>query len=198
MPDFFDVVRTQRACRRFSSDPVSDETVETILSAATFAPSAENHQPWVFIVVRDDERRRQLAEMSAKVWNNWARNYVIDTSDRHILTDIDQAVSGGYASAPVSIVVCGDSEIGMAEAMPESIFPATQNLLLAANALGLGSALITLPLHAGDELGKLLELPAHVRAMAVIPIGHPARPLGPPKRHHFTARTHRERYGTAW
>ncbi len=52
-PSLFDVVRNQRAYRAFRADPIDDELVERILQAATFAPSAENTQPWVFVVVRD-------------------------------------------------------------------------------------------------------------------------------------------------
>ena len=60
MSDFFDVVLRQRACRDFSDEPVTDGDIEQILEAATHAPSAENTQPWVFIVVRDDDDARRL------------------------------------------------------------------------------------------------------------------------------------------
>ncbi len=52
MPDFFDVVHSQRACRDFATDEVDDDTLAKVLDAATFAPSAENKQPWVFVVVK--------------------------------------------------------------------------------------------------------------------------------------------------
>ena len=54
-PDFFSVVRTQRAHHAFTTEAVPDELVERVLEAATYAPSAENTQPWVFIVVHDDD-----------------------------------------------------------------------------------------------------------------------------------------------
>jgi len=73
-----------------------------------------------------------------------------------------------------------------------------QNLLLAANALGYGSALTTLTAVAGDELRALIDLPDHVVPMAVVPIGRPARPLGPPRRRPATDTTHRDRYGQGW
>ena len=69
--------------------------------------------------------------------------------------------------------------------MPSSIFPAVQNLLLAATALGLGSALTTITIGYRDELRDLLGLPDHVVPVAVVPIGHPARALGPPRRDPF-------------
>jgi nitroreductase len=70
-------------------------------------------------------------------------------------------------------------------------------MLLAATALGLGSALTTLGTQAG-ELRTLLALPEHVEPTAVIPLGYPARPLGPPRREPVGEHTHRDLYGTAW
>src|SRR5437763_14265408 len=66
--DLFDVVGRQRACRRFSDEPVADELVEQVLEAATFAPSAENRQPWVFVVVRDAETRAALGDLTRRAW----------------------------------------------------------------------------------------------------------------------------------
>ena len=59
--DFFEVVARQRACRSFSTDPVDDDTIARVLTAATFAPSAENKQPWEFVVVRDARRAPRSA-----------------------------------------------------------------------------------------------------------------------------------------
>ena len=73
-----------------------------------------------------------------------------------------------------------------------------QNLLLAATALGLGSALTTITTGYRAELGALLALPEHVIPVAVIPIGRPAQPLGRPRREPFAGHTHREQYGSAW
>ena len=73
-----------------------------------------------------------------------------------------------------------------------------QNLLLAAGALGLGAALTTIALGYGDELRALVHLPDHVKPMAVVPIGHPARRLGAGRRDPFAVHTYRERYGSPW
>ena len=73
-----------------------------------------------------------------------------------------------------------------------------QNLLLAATALGLGSALTTIATTFAAELTALLDLPAHVVPVAVVPVGRPAHPLGPPRREPFSEHTHREQYGKAW
>ena len=101
--------------------------------------------------------------------------------------DVDRGATGGIAAAPVLVVVCADNERGLEQTVPSSIFPAVQNLLLAATALGLGSALTTIAIGYRAELAELLALPAHVVPVAVVPLGHPARPLGRPKRDPFAS-----------
>ncbi|MER3453334.1 MAG: hypothetical protein C4321_08910, partial [Chloroflexota bacterium] len=78
--------------------------------------------------------------------------------------------------------VGGDTTLGLPQTLPSSVYPAVQNLLLAATALGLGSAMTTLALRFAEDLRHLTGLPAHVTPMAVVPIGWPARRLGPPRR----------------
>ena len=75
MPEFSDVVRTQRACRAFAPDDVDDGTIEQLLTAATFAPSAENRQPWVFIVVRDGPTRAAIGDLTRRAWRGGARAF---------------------------------------------------------------------------------------------------------------------------
>ena len=79
-----------------------------------------------------------------------------------------------------------------------SIFPRVQNLLLAAAALDYGSALTTLAAIAADELRPVVELPEHVQPVAVVPIGRPARTLGPSRRQPAVDKTHLDRYGAGW
>jgi nitroreductase len=102
---------------------------------------------------------------------------------------------GGVAAAPVLIVVCGDTRLTFAPAMDASVFPAVQNLLLAAHALGLGSTLTTLPVLGGDELPTLLGLPPEVVPVAVVPIGHLPKALGAPRRQPVEEKAHLDRYG---
>jgi len=198
VPEFFEVVRSQRACRAFAPDPLPDEMVERVLEAATQAPSAENRQPWVFVVVRDDENRALLGELTKRVWEGGGRRHSESRLPAGLLADVDHGARGGVAAAPVVVVVCADTEAVSPAVLEASIFPAVQNLLLAAGALGLGSALTTLPLAFATELVDALELPDGVRPMAVVPIGLPARPLGKPKRRPVSEVTHRERFGAGW
>lgn len=198
MPDFFDVVHSQRACRAFSAEPVDDEVVEQVLEAATFAPSAENRQPWAFVVVRDQERRDAIGELTRKAWHGGGRRYSEGRLSAGLLSEVDAGALGGVSAAPVLVVVCGDARLSNAKVLEASVFPAVQNLLLAATALGLGSALTTLPLAFGADLVGMLGLPDDVQPMAVVPLGWPARRLGPPRRAPVTDKAHRETFGSAW
>jgi len=193
--DFFDVVHTQRATRSFLADDVDDETVARVLTAATHAPSAENSQPFVFVVVRDPNLRKAIGELTARLWEGGARAYEEQRLSPALLAEVEEGAMGGIAAAPVLIVVCGDTRLALPQTMGASVFPAVQNLLLAAHALGLGSTLTTLPVVAVDELSERLGLPAEVIPVAVVPLGHAYTPLGPPRRRPLSEKAHLDRYG---
>ena len=104
---------------------------------------------------------------------------------------------GGIAAAPVLVVVCGDTRLDLPATMDASVFPAVQNLLLAAHALGLGSTLTTLPVLGGDEL------PAPPRASRPRWCPSPSSRSatcrsrsGPPRRRPLSEKAHLDRYGT--
>jgi nitroreductase len=196
--DFFDVVLHQRACRQFSPQPVDDELVERCIEAAVHAPSAENKQPWVFVVVRDPDRRNTLNALTRRAWREGGRAHSEGRLAPKFFREVDEGAERGMAGAPVLVVVCGDASIGLEVTLPSSVYLATQNLLLAASALGLGSAMTTLALSFADELRDVVELPASVHPMAVVPLGWPARPLGPPRRLPLSERVHLDRYGNPW
>jgi len=195
---FFDVVLNQRATRRFADAPVSDDLIERCLRSATHAPSAENLQPWVFVVVRDDGLRAAIGDLTRRAWRQGGRQHSEGRLPDALLHEVDQGAETGIGSAPVIVVVCGDDSIGLEVTLPASVYPATQNLLLAASALGLGSAMTTLATRFADELRTLLDLPSSAHPMAVVPIGWPSRPLGPPRRLPLSQRAYRDRYGDRW
>ena len=196
-PSFFDVALRQRAGRQFDGRPVDDALVERCLTAATHAPSAENLQPWVFVVVRDAGQRAAVADLTRRVWREAGRPASEGRLAPGLLDEVDAGAETGLAGAPVLVVVCGDTSVAHRSPLPSSVYPATQNLLLAAGALGLGSALTTLATLAVDELSDVLGLPDHVHPMAVVPLGWPARALGPPRRKPVGRVAHRDRYGSA-
>ena len=195
--DLFDVIHRQRACRQYADRELDDETVGRILDAATFAPSAENRQPWVFVVVRDPVTQAAIHDLTERAWAAGGRDFAAQRVEQALFEEVDAGVAGGgYRSAPVLVIVAADTERCLPQTIDSSIFPATQNLLLAATALDVGSALTTLTLGFGKELAELVGLPEHVVPQVVVPLGHPAKALKPPRREPWSDHTHRDRYGT--
>ena len=201
MADLFAVINAQRACRRFDPDgKLTDADVEQILDAAVHAPSAENTQPWCFVVVRDEQTRVDLAAWWTETWNAGGSEYARQITSDALYADLEHAVGpGGFAAAPVVVVVCVDTEKVLEVFAQSSIYPAVQNLLLAANGLGFGACLTTgLTLFGVDRVRERLGLPDSITPMAAVYIGKPAVTLKPPRRRPAREVTFRERYDVPW
>lgn len=196
MAEFYQVVHGQRACRAFSDRPVGDDVVGRVLEAATRAPSAENRQPWVFVVVRDEGRRARLGDLARRAWEDGGRRHSEGRLPPRLLAEVDAGATGGLAGAPVMVVVCADTTRCHPSTVGASLFPAVQNLLLAATAEGLGSVLTTLALRHADEMADLLSLPDGVEPVAVVPLGWPARAPGPARRRPLSEVAHAETFGS--
>jgi nitroreductase len=196
--DFFDVVLHQRACRSFADRPVDETLIAQCLEAAVHAPSAENLQPWVFVIVRDAEKRDAIDRLNKKAWDDGVRAYAQSRYGPMFLREITEGMEGGMSKAPVIVMVCGEGPNGPDATLLGSIYPAIQNLLLAASALGLGSAVTTLATMFDKELRELLALPDGLFPIAIVPLGWPARPLGTPRRRPLSERAHWDQYGTPW
>jgi nitroreductase len=154
-----DAILTRRSVRRYTDRPVPDDVVTELLKAAMAAPSAQNQQPWQFIVVRERSLLEKMAEVS-----EYAKML------RH---------------AQAAVVVCGDlSDERSPGFWIEDCAAATQNLLLAAHALGLGAVWIGVyPREERVErLRDLFGPPQKVIPFAVISLGYPAENPGPAER----------------
>lgn len=199
-PGYFEVACNQRAHRALLPDPVPEALIEKILEAGTHAPSAKNCQPWRFVVVQDPKIRKQIGDGARTAWLAFARA-TTPTEDQAAsdFKNVDRWAMGGLAEAPVIIVLCGDTKVLPLDQMGSSIYPAAQNILLAAAALGLGSLMSSLPLYAPDgAFAKTLGLPDHIVPLATLPIGYPTRKLGAPRRRPIAELTSRDRFGNAW
>jgi nitroreductase len=196
------VMRAQRACRRFDPDgKVLDSDIEQMLASAVHAPSAENTQPWSFVVVRDADSRRLLADWWTETWNAGGGDFIKQSlDDRALIADLEYGFNrGGFAAAPVVIVVCADTERVAEIYAASSIYPAVQNLLLAAADLGYGSCLTTgLTTFGIDRVRERLALPDTLLPMAAVYIGPPTKKLSPPRRRPALEVTYRETFGAAW
>ncbi|MCL4243182.1 MAG: nitroreductase family protein [Dehalococcoidia bacterium] len=183
-----DLMARQRAIRRFTTEPVDDALVARILRAASRAPSARNVQPWRFIVIRDRETKRQLGAIFDDLG---ARLYGQGAPDRT-----------PWEEVPVLIAVCSEYAFGEGEAamaaLGASIYPAVQNLLLAAQAAGLGAVLTTRWKSREPQLRPLLGLPETMAVHAIIPLGWPDRAYGKNRRRLVREVTYRERFGEPW
>jgi nitroreductase len=147
-PSALDVIFARKSVRTYTDQPVSPEQVETILKAAMAAPTGMNVQPWRFVVVRNQEVKEKLA----------GRNTMI-------------------AKAPVVIVVCGQAIRGGRENQnwTADCAAATENLLLAAEAIGLG-AVWTACYPYADRMNPTIEalgLPEDVKPYCIVPVGYP-------------------------
>ena len=170
----FDAIHSQRAIRHFSDTPVSDEAIETMLNAAIHAPSAGNRQPWRFVVLRDADLKRRLGQWYLSAWQAvTAGMEAIPQPYRH-----GAELAQQMETVPVLILACidhGRASTGPGPVTPgASIYPAVQNLLLAARALGLGTVLTTLHTRYEREIKALLHIPETVETAALIPVGYPA------------------------
>ena len=201
--DLFDAMATQRAVRRFKPDPVPSETVSRVLDAATRAPSGGNSQPWSFVVLRDAEIRRQVGALYKDAWDAGG----ID----RFTSDPDPARARVYRSAkylaermgeaPVLILACVESGgRGPSFTTGASIYPAVQNLMLAARALGLGTVITTIHRGREREIRELLGIPDDVTTAALIPMGYPAEGagFGPVRRGPTSEVTYLDRWGSPW
>ncbi len=195
---FFSVAHRQRACRDFAPEPVPDALVTAVLGAAVRAPSAENAQPWEFVVVHEAETKATIVGAMRDAWDHGARAYAEPRLSPRVFADVENGVRSGLAAAPLLVVVAADTERVHPDAVGASLFPAIQNLLLAATALGLGSALTTLAVTRGAAVAEAVGLPEGVVPVAVLPLGYPARPLGPGRRRPLETVAHRERFGRPW
>jgi nitroreductase len=197
-----EVMRAQRACRRFDpAGEVLDSDIEEMLQTAVHAPSAENTQPWSFIVVRDDESRKLLADWWTETWNAGGGDFIKGSlDDQALINDLEYGFNGGgFAAAPVVIVVCADTERVPEIYAASSIYPAVQNLLLTAADLGYGSCLTTgLTTFGVDRVRSRLTLPDTLLPMAAVYVGPSARKLSPPRRRPALDVTYRETFGATW
>lgn len=184
---------TTRAIRRYTDEPVSDEALATIMWAASRAPTGSNRQPFRFIVLRDGPRAASArALLAGAATAMWGAKRASDGYDEGSGADADspkarmartmQHYSDHLAEAPVIIIACIARHRQPNPMEGASVYPACQNLLLAARAIGLGGVLTGLHGFVEDELREVLGIPADVGISATITLGHPHGRHGPVRR----------------
>lgn len=161
MKDIIECMRDTHTIRQFKQEGIDDEVIASVLEAGCYAPSAGNLQPWYFFVVKNPKVRARLAEVSFE--------------------------QSQIENAPVAIVVMADpsrsnehyGERGAQLYCLQDTAAAAENILLAANSLGLGTCWI----GAFDErkVQEIVEAPPRLRAVAIICLGYSAEQVVMPK-----------------
>jgi nitroreductase len=200
------VLSTTRTIRRYTDKPVSSDDLASIMWYASRAPSGSNRQPFRFLVLRDGERARAakalLGESFRRGWASKRRHDGYDegsgadlTSPKARMAATMQHFVDHIEQVPVIVLVCLER---YREATPyegASVYPACQNLLLAARALGYGGALTQWHLAVEQELRQLLDIPDGVALSACITLGRPAGRHGPVRRMPVRSLTFDDRWG---
>ena len=196
----FEAMYTQRALRYIKPDPIPDELIKKVVEAGTRAPSGGNSQRWRFLVIKDAATKKWIGE----------RYRNVDRPPSGAPPGRSEARSAASAShlaehipeVPVLILACiqhdgSPSDIGRGAC----IYPAVQNMLLAARGLGLASVLTTRPRRGFEkEIKELLGIPENVDTAALLPLGYPADGVeyGPTTRQPVEEVTFAEKWGQMW
>jgi nitroreductase len=172
--ELFEAIRLRRSIRAFTEEEVSEEEIRKLLKAARSAPSAGNIQPWSFVVVRDANTKRRLAEAALN-------QFFIEKAPVVIVVCTDWNRSGqGYGSRGTNLYCIQDTAA------------ATQNMLLATVALGLGACWVGA--FQEDIVRVVLSVPKGLRPVAIVPVGRPAEKPNPPHKRPLEEVVHRETF----
>ncbi|HUP84922.1 MAG TPA: nitroreductase family protein [Acidimicrobiales bacterium] len=174
---------TTRAIRRLRPDPIPEEDLAKIFFAATRAPSGSNRQPFRFVVLRDGQRstpaKELLGEAFRRGWSAKSRDdgydsAASDDSPRARTAQAMQHFVDHFEEIPVVALPCLQRYRAPTPTEGASVYPACQNLLLAARALGYGGVITMWHAFVEPQLRSLLEIPDDVLIAATIPLGRPA------------------------
>jgi nitroreductase len=195
--DLLEGIATARSIRRYLPDPVPEDVLAKILWAGTRAPSGTNRQPFRFIVLRDSEKAREIKGLMGAAFRRgwahksgaekWRKEGDQERSTRRIRSmEAMQHFVDHFERIPVVVLACFVRYREADHGEGASIFPACQNILLAARALGYGACFSGWHRLVERELRERLGLPEDVVLSLTITIGKPAGRHGPLRR--FPAR----------
>ncbi len=172
MENAFDTILKRRSIRKYQNKEVPKELMKSLLQAAMSAPSACNQQPWHFIIIKDKVALNELSKIHSGFLN--------------------------LKESPVAILVCGEPGAAKLEFYWEQdCSAATQNILIAATALGLGAVWHGINPRGGedsDAIRKIINIPENIKPFSLISVGYPAEDIKPSDRY-YENKVH---YGSAW
>ena len=204
MDDVFEIMQTTRSMRRLKMDPVPDGLIRKILEAGASAANGGNTQRWRFLVVKDPKVKKAVQTLYKRAFDEVVGpRYATSAPPPGVSADrykrqhsAVEYLTEHFHEAPVWIVACIDE----GKAAPTrwsgaSIYPAVQNMLLAARALGLGCTLTTRHLLYERESEAAMGLPEGVHSYAILPIGYPMGRFGPVGRGKLSDITFQDKWG---
>ena len=203
-PELFEIIHTTRAMRRLKPDPVPDALIRKILEAGVCAPNGGNTQRWRFLVIKDPAIKRAVQVPYKRAFDEVIGPRYLSsepppgvTKERYLRQHAAvEYLTDHFHEAPVWIVPClEDGGTAPNRSSGASIYPAVQNMLLAARALGLGATLTTRHLIYEAESEAALGLPPGVHSYAIIPIGYPLGKFGPVGRRALADIVYGDRWG---
>ncbi|HEU5095784.1 MAG TPA: nitroreductase family protein, partial [Reyranella sp.] len=203
MPDLFEIMETCRSKRRLKPDPVPDELISRILQAGTCAPNGGNFQRWRFLVIKDRKIKQAVQALYKRAFDETVGpRYLASepppgvSKERYLRQHAAVAyLTDHFHEAPVWIVACQEDGANPGRAAGASVYPAVQNMVLAARALGLGTTLTTRHLLYEKEAEAALGLPRGVHSYAILPIGYPMGKFGPTRRAPLEQIVYQDRWG---
>jgi len=194
--DLLAMVRKRRSVRVYRSGKVTDEQLETILEAARWAPSGANTQPWEFVVTRDRQKMKKVREIYDNEWRERKREDPVHY--KGLKKDYVGDVS-------VLVLVCGDPRtmrVYLTTRQPgdrEKLFQASvanavEHMMLIAASMGLGTVWVSVREEVEPALRELFKVPAPLRLLWVVPVGHARRRPKPKPRRRISDFVHHEFY----
>lgn len=202
--DLFQIIHTTRAMRRLRPDPVPDGIIREILEAGICAANSGNTQRWRFLVVKDPQIKKAVQIYYKRAFDETVGPRYLASTPPPGMTEeryrrqhaAVEYLTEHFHEAPVWIVACIDHGADRpSRSAGASIYPAVQNMLLAARALGLGATLTTRHLFFEKETEAALGLPPGVHSYAIIPVGYPMGNFGPVRRGDLGEFVYQDRWG---
>jgi nitroreductase len=222
--ELFEAIYSARALRRLKPDPVPDEIIAKVIDAGIRAPSGANNQNWIFVVIKDADKRARIGELYRKAGQVFMELYRDAPRPAHVSEKAYARMTASAAylfehlhEVPVLMLAClnppkmppakGSLPPEMANAgkvaprlSGSSIYPAVQNIILACRAFGLGTVLTTGVTYLEDQVKAVLGLPAQIETYALLPIGYPVdgHGYGPVRRMPVNQVTFLDSWGNNW
>jgi len=200
----FEAMYTQRALRYISAEPIPDALIKKVLDAGIRAPNGGNQQRWRFVVIKDPGTKRWIQE---RYRSTGRPAHASPRNDAEAKTMARNDAAANYLAdhlheVPALILCCVEHDSSPSDInRGASIYPAVQNMLLAARGLGLASVLTTRPRRGFEkEIKAKLGIPEKVDTAALLPLGYPVagKRYGPTNRRPVEEVTFDETWGTRW